>query len=67
MSAREREEDVFERAKAPLLLAAAGIAAGLAVAGSVQKTVGGVIVLASWVLGIAALHRLGRAGSRRRR
>jgi hypothetical protein len=60
------EVDVFERAKPPLLLAAVGIAVGLAVAGSVEKTVGGVIVVAAWVLGIGALHRLGRAGSTRR-
>lgn len=53
----------FERAKLPLLGAAFGIALGLAVAGSVERTAGGAIVLASWVLGVAALHRLGRAGS----
>jgi hypothetical protein len=53
----------FERAKLPMILAAVGIAGGLAIAGSVEKTMGGVIVLGAWVLGIAALHRLGRAGS----
>lgn len=49
-----------------MLGAVVGIAVGLAVAGSVHKTVGGVIVLAAWVLGVAALHRLGRAGSQPR-
>jgi hypothetical protein len=53
----------FERAKLPMLVAAVGVAVGLAVAGTVERTVGGVIVLAAWVVGIGALHRLGRAGS----
>ncbi len=39
------------------------MAGGLAIAGSVERTAGGAIVLGAWVLGIAALHRLGRAGS----
>lgn len=55
--------DPFDRAKLPLLLSAVGVAAGLAIAGSVERTAGGAIVLGAWVLGIAALHRLGRAGS----
>lgn len=59
--------DPFERAKLPLLLSAVGVAGGLAIAGSVERTAGGAIVLAAWVLGIAALHRLGRAGSVPRR
>jgi hypothetical protein len=53
----------FERAKLPMVLAAVGVAGGLAIAGSVERTAGGAIVLAAWVLGIASLHRLGRAGS----
>jgi hypothetical protein len=53
----------FERAKLPMIIAAVGVAGGLAIAGSVEKTMGGAIVLGAWVLGIAALHRLGRAGS----
>lgn len=53
----------FERAKLPMLIAAVGVALGLAIAGSVERTAGGAIVLGAWVLGIAALHRLGRAGS----
>lgn len=62
----ESKSEPFERAKLPMVLAAVGIAGGLAVAGSVERTAGGAIVLAGWVLGIAALHRLGRAGSVRR-
>ena len=59
------EDRTFERAKLPMVLAAIGIASGLALAGTDSQTriVGGVIVLAGWVVGIAALHRLGRAGS----
>jgi hypothetical protein len=53
----------FERAKLPMIIAAVGVAGGLAIAGSVERTTGGVIVLGAWVLGIASLHRLGRAGS----
>ena len=55
--------DPFERAKLPMVIAAVGIAGGLAIAGSVERTAGGAIVLGAWVLGVAALHRLGRAGS----
>ena len=57
----------FERAKLPMILAAVGVAGGLAIAGSIERTAGGAIVLAAWVLGIASLHRLGRAGSMDRR
>lgn len=48
-----------------MIIAAVAVAGGLAIAGSVERTAGGAIVLGAWVLGIAALHRLGRAGSRR--
>ena len=65
----------FERAKLPMVIAAVAMMAGLAIAGSLDRTparagdpapsvpFGGAIVLAAWVLGIGALHRLGRAGS----
>lgn len=62
----ETASEPFERAKLPMVLAAVGVAGGLAIAGSVERTAGGAIVLAAWVLGLAALHRLGRAGSVRR-
>jgi len=52
----------FERAKRQLVIAATGIALGLAVSASVEKTAGGVLLLASWAVGVRALHRLGRAG-----
>jgi hypothetical protein len=68
-------EQPFERAKLPMVIAAVVMVAGLAISGSLDKTpsragdpapsvpFGGAIVLAAWVLGIGALHRLGRAGS----
>ena len=49
-----------------MILAAVGVVGGLAIAGSVERTAGGAIVLGAWVLGIASLHRLGRAGSENR-
>ncbi len=70
-----RPADAFERAKLPMLIAAVVMVAGLAISGSLDKTparagdpapsvpFGGAVVLAAWVLGIGALHRLGRAGS----
>jgi hypothetical protein len=65
MTARDEaaKAEPFERAKLPMILAAVGVAGGLAIAGSVERTAGGAIVLGAWVLGIASLHRLGRAGS----
>jgi hypothetical protein len=56
----------FDRAKQPMVIAAVAVAVGLAIAGSVERTTGGALVLGAWVLGIGALHRLGRAGSVRR-
>lgn len=58
--------DAFERAKRQLVLAALAIAGGIGVAGSLDRTTGGVILLVGWLIGIASLHRLGRAGSRKR-
>ncbi len=55
----------FERAKRHLLFACAAIGAGLAIAGSVDRTTGGVLVLIGWLAAIVALHRLGRTGSDR--
>ena len=72
-------EQPFERAKLPMVIAAVVMVAGLAISGSLDKTpsrvgdpapsvpFGGAVVLAAWVLGIGALHRLGRAGSMDRR
>jgi hypothetical protein len=58
--------DPFAAARRRFVMACAGIAGGLAVAGTLDRTSGGVIVLAGWVFGILALHRLGRAGSQPR-
>ena len=59
-------ERLYETTKRRYLGAIALITLGLAVAGSVDRTTGGVIMLAGWIAGIVGLHRLGRAGSRRR-
>jgi hypothetical protein len=62
----ESPSDVaFARARKLLVYAAITLAGGLAIAGALDRTTGGVIVLASWLAGVAALHRLGRAGSER--
>ena len=55
----------FARAKLPMLAALGLVSVGLAVAGTLDKTVGGVLVVSAWALGVVALHRLGRAGSHR--
>jgi len=66
VTSRESPSDVaFAGARKILVYAAAALALGLAVAGALDRTTGGVIVLASWLGGIGALHRLGRAGSER--
>jgi len=65
-SAGQREAPTpFERAKKHLVFACASIAGGLAIAGSVDRTTGGVLVLIGWLAGVATLHRLGRTGSDR--
>ncbi len=53
----------YESAKRQFAFACAAIAAGLAIAGSLDRSTGGVIVLIGWIGGVATLHRLGRAGS----
>ncbi|MBX3263267.1 MAG: hypothetical protein KIS78_17195 [Labilithrix sp.] len=55
----------FDRAKRHLVLACAAIAGGLAIAGSVDRSTGGVLVLIGWLGGVVSLHRLGRTGSDR--
>jgi hypothetical protein len=54
----------YDSAKLRFVGACACIAVGLAVAGSVDRATGGVLVLIGWVAGVATLHRLGRAGSK---
>ncbi len=56
----------FEHARTRFLVACGAIVGGLAIAGSLDRTTGGVIILCGWLGGIATLHRLGRAGSERR-
>lgn len=58
-------EGSYEQAKLRFVGACAAIAAGLAIAGTLDRSTGGVIVLLGWIGGVATLHRLGRAGSAR--
>ena len=58
--------DAFDRAKRMLLASAGVMIVGLAISGSIDRTAGGAIVVGAWVLAIASLHRLGRAGSVKR-
>ena len=58
----ERARPAFESSRMALLLAAGLIAGGLALSGSVSRTAGGAIVTLGWVVAVASLHRLGRAG-----
>ena len=53
--------------RARLLLKAALVAtiAGLALAGTADRSAGGVIVVAGWLVLVYALHSFGRAGSNR--
>ena len=55
----------FEQAKRHLLLACGAIGGGLAIAGTLDRTTGGVLVLVGWLASIVSLHRLGRTGSDR--
>jgi hypothetical protein len=55
----------YDSAKLRFVGACGAIAAGLAIAGSIDRSTGGVIVLLGWIGGVATLHRLGRAGSDR--
>lgn len=59
------EEPGWGSARTLFLGAAATVALGLGVAGSGDRSVGGAVLLAGWGLSVLALHRLGRAGSRR--
>jgi hypothetical protein len=62
VSTPQRERD-YETTKRLYLAAVAIIAVGLAVAGSVDRAAGGVILLVGWIAGVMGLHRMGRAGS----
>lgn len=59
-------EKNWQTTKRRYLGAAALIILGVGVAGSVDRSTGGVIMLLGWGTGIVGLHRMGRAGSVRR-
>ncbi len=50
------------RARLWLLAAVGAVASGVLVAGTVSRSVGGVLTVAGWALGIFALHTFGRLG-----
>jgi hypothetical protein len=56
-------EKQWETTKRRYVGAIALVTLGLAVAGTLDRTTGGVILLTGWIAGILGLHRLGRAGS----
>jgi hypothetical protein len=62
-SPERAQPDAFERGKRLLVLACVAISGGVAIAGTMDRSLGGVVLLAGWGMGVAALHRLGRAGS----
>lgn len=59
----DEPDRAWESTKRRYVGAAALVTLGLAVAGSLDRTTGGVILLVGWVGGIFGLHRMGRAGS----
>lgn len=63
-SAAPKRASAYDAAKLRFLAACASIAVGLAVAGSVDRSTGGVLVLIGWIAAVATLHRLGRAGAK---
>lgn len=52
------------RARTLFVGAVLAIAVGLAAAGSIDRTLGGVVTLGGWLVSVYALHRLGRVGAR---
>jgi hypothetical protein len=53
------------RARSTLLVAGATSVLGLTLAGTVSRTLGGVLLVAGWLAFVYALHSFGRAGSER--
>jgi hypothetical protein len=58
-----REETTETRARSALVVAAVTSVLGIAVAGTVSKTAGGVLLVIGWLAFVYALHSFGRAGS----
>jgi len=62
-AASERD---LARVRGALVLGAAAVAGGIALAGSVDRRAGGALVVAAWLLLAWAIHRYGRLSSARR-
>ena len=58
-------DQAYAAAERLYVLAAAGVVVGLAIAGSLDRTIGGIVFLAAWAAAVRMLHRLGRTGSER--
>ena len=52
-------------ARAALVVAGSASVSGIAVAGTVSGTAGGILLVIGWLAFVYALHSFGRAGSRR--
>jgi energy-converting hydrogenase Eha subunit C len=53
------------RARSSIVVAAATSILGVAVAGTVSRTAGGVLLVLGWLAFVYAIHSFGRAGSER--
>ncbi len=51
------------RARLAIAVAAGGSALGVAIAGTASPTTGGVVLVASWLAFLYALHAFGRSGT----
>ena len=59
------DEAAEKRARTLLTRAAAATAIGVAIAGTMSRTSGGVIIVLGWLALVYSLHAFGRAGSSR--
>jgi hypothetical protein len=59
------ESHIEARTRSALALAAASSVLGIALAGTVSRTLGGVLLVLGWLAFVYALHSFGRAGSGR--
>lgn len=53
------------RARSSLVVAGGASVLGVALAGTVNRTIGGVLLVLGWLAFVYALHSFGRAGSER--
>lgn len=56
-------KDRWRRARLLLTLGAVGVAAGIALAGTVSRAWGGGVLVTGWVVLVAGIHAFGRGGA----